>query len=186
MLLIPSNPFFAEAVALLSGFNDVLMGGGNMVVVTNVLTPDARGRVSITSPSPYQDPEITFGAYEDEGNEDLYLIMNLTVAIRDAAAALNISDSPNTYTILYPPDAAFQNVTLLEEYVKALPVFQNHYAGTLQMGKVVDANLQMYNVDGITVADTSALRINNGNTRTQAILTATQASIYLRATLPPP
>ena len=52
------------------------------------------------------------------------------------------------------------------------------------MGSVIDGNLKLLGVDGVTVADTSSLsQINNGNTRTQALITAVYAADYLLATL---
>ena len=61
---------------------------------------------------------------------------------------------------------------------------QAHWSSTCSMGSVIDGNLKLNGIEGVTVADTSSLSvISTGNTRTQALITGTYAADYLLATM---
>jgi choline dehydrogenase len=181
IFMLPNNVISGKGTSLCSpippGFTPISL------IISNI-NPKSHGSVHINSRNPRAFPSIQTNFYSDPGNED-FLLMNTTLTvIYQALLNLRAANPQFSYEIANPPESVFQNATQLRNFILNYPFFQAHWSSTCSMGTVLDGNLKLNGVNGVTVADTSSLnQISNGNTRTQALLTAAQAAKYLLATL---
>jgi len=146
----------------------------------SVMSPASRGTVEITSREPAVQPTINSGFYSDATNRDLRAMIGTFKVLHNNVEALKSVD-PFSFKQLYPPASAdFDNDEELGNYIKSLPFIHQHWSGTCAMGTVVDPNLSLKGVNGVTVADISvAPSINDGNTASSAMFIAQQASNIL-------
>lgn len=170
------------------GLLDLPPGFKRLVLAISILTPASRGSVHINSKVPSRFPTVKPNAFSDSQNRDLRLMEKTLRIIYEAVKDLQSKDSgAHSYNVLYPPAEAFtanDGGAMLRSFALDLPFSQAHFSSTASMGTVLDTNLQLKGVSGVTVADTSSWHlINNGNTRTQAMLTGAYAAEHLLGTL---
>lgn len=160
--------------------------GFNMIsVVVSNINQKSSGSVHINSRNPRTFPSVETNAYSDPGNEDFILVNKTLTVMYQAVLNLRAANPQYSYQMTdQPPESVFQSADALKSYILNFPLIQEHWSSSCSMGTVLDGNLQLNGVKGVTVADTSSLnQIMNGNTRTQALLTAAQAAKYLLNTL---
>jgi choline dehydrogenase len=147
-------------------------------IILTILQPKSRGSVHIPTKEPSRWPSINTAMYTDTDNADYRLINETFYTIYNAIKLLRAS-SNFTYNMHYPPEEAFSDPVLMRKSIIDFVFTQAHWSSTCSMGSVVDGNLQLKGVSGVTIADLSVLEINNGNTRTQAMITGVQAAEHL-------
>ena len=167
-LMFPNQGGLDPAVTQVLGLDGVL----NINVLGWNLQPGKTGTVKITTPDPAIEPELTFNFYTD------------TVAPTDAdrtvkfyKAMQNVSLLYSGSPLLYPPVGFFPapygpapDDSQLREAAKGVYSITNHNSGTCRMSNsmatgVVDGNLDVFGVTGLSVCDNSvAPEINTGNT----------------------
>jgi len=150
-------------------------------IFSAVMLPASRGSVQITSPEPAVAPTIFSNFFSDSTNRDLRVVEGAFKVLHEAF--LNLSDAnPFSVKQIYPPESAFtNNPSDLDSWILGLPFIHQHWAGTLAIGTVVNNELDLLGVDGVTVADLSvAPVINDGNTASMAIFIAQKAANILR------
>lgn len=157
------------------------------VVLTNV-APLSRGSVHVWDKSPYHFPNVTSNINGDPAGTDRKLLLETIKIIHTALQWIAGNNTLSNFISLYPPASAFsEGDASIQSYIDDLTFDQAHWSSTASMGTVLDGNLSLLGVEGVTVADTSSLpNINNGNTRTQALITAFEAINYLKGSLTPP
>jgi len=99
-------------------------------------------------------------------------------SLYNALKALQTSDPTNGYRQLYPPESVFLSGidSDLDPYIQGLPFYHAHWCGTCSMGTVVDGDLSLIGVEGVTIADGSvAPVVNDGNTATMVTFIAQRA-----------
>lgn len=159
-------------------------GYSSVSMLISVLAPRSRGSIHINTREPSRWPTINTNAYTDVGNVDFRLINQTLTSIYQAVLALRLANPQFSYNITTPDESVFASADALAEYIYRFPMNQAHWSSTCSMGSVIDGNLKLNGIEGVTVADTSSLSvISTGNTRTQALITGTYAADYLLATM---
>lgn len=166
-------------------FDAVPDGFNSIAVVISNINPQSTGSIHITTRNPRAFPTVLTNSYSDPGNADFILVNATLTTMYQALLNMRAANPQFSYQMRQqPPESVFQTADSLKNYILNFPLFQEHWSSTCSMGTVLDGNLQIKGITGVTVADTSSLnRINTGNTRTQALLTAAQAAKYLLSTL---
>ena len=183
-----NNPYLEPS--LLLGFPPPA-GQTTIYFTISLISPLSKGSVHVWDSSPSHEPNVTSNFYTDVGGIDYQIVSNCTRLIYEAVLAVAANNTAYNFTFLYPPPAAFGsgNATFLREYILAVPFDQAHYSSTVSMGPLLNGNLQFVagGITGLTVGDTSAMpKINDGNVRTQAMITGYYAGNYLLNNLPAP
>jgi len=166
------------------GLSTLPQGWSSYGIFGAVVHPASRGTVKITSREPSVEPIVYSGFYSDPTNRDLRALRQTWRSLYNALKALQTSDPTNGYSQLYPPESAFLSGidSDLDPYIKGLPFYHDHWLGTCSMGTVVDGDLSLVGVKGVTIADLSgAPVINDGNTATMATFMAQRAVDVLLA-----
>jgi len=159
-------------------------GFSSVSLLLSILAPRSRGSIHINTREPSRWPTVIPNSYTDAENIDFRLINQTLTSVYQAIVALRIANPQFSYQLTVPPESVFASANALSEYIYNFPMNQAHWSSTCSMGSVIDGNLKLNGVDGVTVADTSSLSvINSGNTRTQALITGAYAVEHLLATM---
>jgi choline dehydrogenase len=146
---------------------------------TAVLRPRSRGRVRLTGPGPSDPVSVVDNML---GHEE-----DLAAAIASVELAREIGNSE--------PVRRFNNRevmpgnltrTDLERFIRDAAECYFHQSCTAKMGRdsmsVVDANLKVYEVDGLRIADASIMpRVTTGNTMAPCVVIGERAGDILKA-----
>jgi len=172
-------PAFDAALRL----DDLPTGETPFGIYGAVVYPASRGSVTITSKEPSVVPMVQPGFYSDPTQRDLRTVRQVLRSLYNALKDLRTSDPTHSYNQVYPPESAFHGPdSNLDPYFQGLPFYHYHWSGTCAMGTVVDGDLSLIGVTGVTIADVSiAPQINDGNTGTMAMFTAQRAVDVLRS-----
>lgn len=144
-------------------------------VVVDLLQPQSRGTITITSSDPFVQPVIDFGLLSNPADLDL-LVAAFQTYIKNLANALHQIDP--TYQLLLPPPEILDDATLVAEYIQNIAGTDFHYQGHCRMaplaqGGVVDATGRVYGVNNLFVADDSIVpQAIDGSPMTSAYLIA--------------
>lgn len=126
-------------------------------IIVDLLQPQSRGSITITSANPLDQPEIDFGLLSNP--DDLTLLTSVfQTYIKNLNLQLQAIDPQ--YQLLLPPPEILDNATLVEAYIESIAATDYHYQGHCRMaplneGGVVDSNGRVYGVNNLIVADNS-------------------------------
>lgn len=141
--------------------------------------PKSRGRVRLASADPTIAPRIELNTFGHP--EDLKAAIACVELCRDLGAT-------QAFTPLVAREAmpGPLNKADMEQYVRDAAVTYWHQTCTAKMGRdatsVVDANLRVYGVEGLRVADGSIMpKVTTGNTMAPCVIIGEKASRYIRA-----
>jgi choline dehydrogenase len=171
-LMQPLFPFISEETRLQPPLNSWSIAPG-------VVRPASRGRVRLTGPEPSDDVEVDTGILNDAADMKAALAcLALTRELGNSSAMRPFAPSE-----LLPGDL---NGAALERYVRNAIVPQWHPSSTARMGRdaraVVDGNLKVYGLKGLTIADSSVMpRAMAGNTMAPCVIIGERAGAILRA-----
>ena len=144
-----------------------------------VIKPTSRGKVMLRSPLPLSKPRVVCNfltTQEDRASVVAGLRMALEMAEKPALRA--VIDQP-----FRVPDSDSEEDLLAFARREGMTVF--HPTATCAMGAVVDAELQVYGVEGLRVADASVMpEITRGNTNAATIMIAEKAADLIRSGRP--
>jgi len=178
------GPFLAStmipAMDTILGLDSLPTGFTAYGILGAIVHPSSRGTVTITSKEPSIEPMVFPGFYSN--TTDLQVMEETWWSLYQALKYLRASDPTHAYLQIYPPESAFQGAkNLTDIYIQGLPFYHYHWSSTCSMGTVVNGNLTLLGVEGVTVADVSiAPVINDGNPGTMATFTAQRAVDVLR------
>jgi len=122
------------------------------------LLPSSRGTVTLASSNPAEDPVIDPNYYATEA--DRYVIRT---GLRGIAKMLIETEEGRAFVASETTPNGFEPITLetedeeIDRRVAKVGDTVYHAAGTAAMGKVVDANLKVYGVEGLRVVDASVM-----------------------------
>ncbi|NUU07615.1 FAD-dependent oxidoreductase [Leifsonia sp. C5G2] len=149
-------------------------------LMAGLVTPKARGRLTLTGPGPHDPVAIDLDALghpDDVASLAASVRQCRSIGRRPALAAWGARE-------LHPGPAVSDDD--LEDYVRRTAITYHHQVGTCAMGvsgdAVVTPRLRVHGVAGITVADASVVpTITTGNTNAPAVLIGEQAARFLLA-----
>jgi choline dehydrogenase len=156
--------------------------GHGMSLAALLLTPESRGRISLSSKDPGAPPRIEPRYLTDPAGSDL---KRLTLGVRRVQRLLKTAPlSKYVGDIIESPgdDASDEQIaTFIREQLETL----YHPVGTCRMGSdedsVVDPSLRVRGVEGLRVADASVMpTITRGHTYAPTLLIAERAADILR------
>jgi len=154
-------------------------GSGFSAAVTQ-LRPESRGRITLASDDPLDDPVIDPRYLSEQADLDV-LVDGLELAREIGRAdALDPVRGDEVW-----PGADVTDRAGLERHVREHAQTVYHPVGTCRMGDddlaVVDDNLRVHGVEGLRVVDASVMpRITRGNTNAPTIAVAERAADLLR------
>jgi choline dehydrogenase len=170
-LMQPMTPFISQETGLGPPPNSWSIAPG-------VVRPASRGRVRLTGPEPSDEVEVDTGILNDAAD--------MKAALSCLALSRELGNSsamrPFARLELLPGDL---NGAALERYVRNAIVPQWHPSSTARMGRdaraVVDGNLKVYGLKGLTIADASVMpRAMTGNTMAPCVIIGERAGAVLR------
>lgn len=159
---------------------------GFITFVTALVAPESRGNIHITGKEPSRQANFNTNAYSDTTGRDMRALVEALKIQYAAILDLRTNNPGNAYELLVPNESVFlaANDTIIEDFITSNTFDLSHYSSTLSMGPVLDNNLSLKAVTGVSVGDTAAWdKITNGFPRTQALITASHLSQHLLATL---
>ncbi|MFB6092474.1 MAG: GMC family oxidoreductase [Haloquadratum sp.] len=175
----PDLQYFLAPVYFMNHGFDNPEGKGFSIGAT-FLRPKSRGRITLRSADPFDDPVID-PQYFDE-REDLDRLVEGIKRAREIGRA----DALDEYRgeELWPGEAV-QSDEGIAEHVRETVQTVYHPVGTCKMGDdamaVVDDRLRVHGVDGLRVVDASIMpRITSGNTNAPVIAIAEKAADLIR------
>ncbi|HET6526377.1 MAG TPA: GMC family oxidoreductase N-terminal domain-containing protein [Sphingopyxis sp.] len=155
-----------------------LAGAGHSYqVMTHLLRPDSRGRVSLASPRVTDKPHIATGVLSEASD-----VRTLLAGIKVARAVMRQMGGGAELE----PGADVVSDEALTRYMRETAVMGLHCAGTCRMGpdaeSVVDPELRVRGVEGLRVADASIMpTLIGGNTAAPAMMIGEKVSDMILA-----
>jgi choline dehydrogenase-like flavoprotein len=125
----------------------------------DLLQPQSRGTITITSADPLAQPLINFGLLSNPNDLDL-LTSTFQTYVKDISAQLQLIDPQ--YQLLLPPPEILDDTALVQSYIQEIAGTDFHYQGHCRMaplnqGGVVDSQGRVYGVNNLIVADDSII-----------------------------
>jgi choline dehydrogenase-like flavoprotein len=147
-----------------------------------VARPASRGSVQLRHPHPYAKPRIVHN-YLAEEDDRLRLRAGLRMGMQIArqAALTSVLDTD----LRSAADAGLAPVSDkdddIDTFIRTQSFSFYHPSGSCMMGKVVDAQLKVYGLSNVRVADTSVMpTLVTGNTNAPAIMIGERAADFIR------
>lgn len=144
-------------------------------VIVDLLQPQSRGSITITSANPLAQPLIDFGLLSNSNDLDLLTSVFQTY-VKDITAQLQLIDPQ--YQLLLPPPEILDDTSLVQSYIREIAGTDYHYQGHCRMaplnqGGVVDSQGRVYGVNNLIIADNSIVPFPiDGSPMTSAYLIA--------------
>ncbi|QLG49336.1 GMC family oxidoreductase [Natrinema halophilum] len=145
------------------------------------LRPDSRGRITLRSADPFDDPAIDPQYLTAE--EDLEILLEGVKLVREILQAEPFDDYRGAELL---PGSDVRSDAELTTHIRETAETLYHPVGTCKMGDdemaVVDDRLRVRGLDGIRVVDASILpTITSGNTDAPTTMIAEKAADYIRS-----
>lgn len=126
-------------------------------VIVDLLQPQSRGSITISSADPLAQPIINFGLLSNSNDLDL-LTSAFQTYVKDITAELQLIDPQ--YQLLLPPPEILDDTALVQSYIREIAGTDFHYQGHCRMapliqGGVVDSQGRVYGVNNLIIADNS-------------------------------
>ncbi|RKF21855.1 FAD-binding protein [Altericroceibacterium spongiae] len=173
--------FSAFAFDVTEKGNLALRGESSVSTLVGLMRPSSRGSVTLRSGNPDAAPKIEHILLGDE-DDVLQLVEGLQIAravMAQPAIAKDVSGEVR-------PGEELESAEALSHYVRAATIPMYHPVGTAKIGSkadpmaVVDADLKLYGLEGLWVADASVMpTIPAGNTNATAIMIGDKASDHI-------
>lgn len=149
-------------------------------VAGNQQRPESRGRITLRSPDPFDDPIID-PQYLTE-DRDVEMMIESVRRARKIAKASPLDDYRGEEI---RPGADVQTATDIEAFARKSATTTHHPVGTCKMGNdemaVVDERLRLHGVTGLRVVDASIMpTISSGNTNAATLAIAEKAADLIR------
>lgn len=144
-------------------------------VVVDLLQPQSRGSITITSADPLTQPLINYGLLSNSNDLDL-LTSTFQTYVKDITAQLQLIDPQ--YQLLLPPPEILDDASLVQDYIRETAASDYSYQGHCRMaplnqGGVVDSQGKVYGVNNLIISDDSIVPSPvDGSTMTSAYLIA--------------
>lgn len=127
------------------------------MIITMLLQPDARGRVTLKNKNPWTPPLMTYGYYDNKTDLDDHVfalkyavkMVEETQAFKDFDAKLNPIPYSQCDHLLFRSDDYWAC------FSKHLTNTFHHQCSTCRMGDVVNSKLQVNGIQGLRVVDSS-------------------------------
>ena len=162
-LLHPSRSHYEISILYAGVGLPVPMDGSLVTSSIMLLLPTSRGTVSLASTSP-NDPPIVNPNYYATYTDRAALIQGtrrVMQALSETSAGRSVVDGEFAPPGLAPLSVASTDAEI-DARIRNTGVAHKHAAGSLPMGQVVGADLRVYGVQGLRVADSSVLPIPIG------------------------
>lgn len=126
-------------------------------VIVDLLQPQSRGSIIITSADPTAQPLINLGLLSNPSDLNL-LVSAFQTYVKNIAKQLQLMDPQ--YQLLLPPPEILDDTALVQSYIQEIAGTDFHYQGHCRMapmdqGGVVDSHGRVYGVNNLIVADDS-------------------------------
>lgn len=144
-------------------------------VIVDLLQPESRGSITITSADPLVQPVIDFGLLSNSNDLNL-LASAFQTYVKNISIQLQLIDPQ--YQLLLPPPEILDDLTLVQNYIQEVAATDFHFQGHCRMaplnqGGVVDSEGRVYGVNNLIVADDSIVpSAIDGSPMTSAYLIA--------------
>ena len=144
-------------------------------IIVDLLQPQSRGSITITSSNPLIQPVIDFGLLSDPDDLDL-LTAAFQTYIKNINNQLQLLDP--RYRLIFPDPAILDDTALVQDYIRAIAGTDFHYQGHCRMapqnqGGVVNFQGRVYGVENLIIADNSIVPLPiDGSPMTSAYLIA--------------
>jgi choline dehydrogenase len=151
---------------------------GSWTLLPSVVQPKSRGHISLTGPSPLDPIEIHDGLLSHPDD--------MTAMVRGVEICREIGNSaalrPYVKREVMPGNLKGSD---LEDFIRDSATTFSHQTCTAKMGRdsmcVVDANLKVYGVDNLRIADGSIMpRVTTGNTMAPCVIIGERAAEILK------
>ncbi len=142
-----------------------------------VLRPESRGFVELASADPLAMPRIQYNLLAERG--DMERLKQLVAWTRDLIRQPPIDTLVGEEAM---PGAIVNDDAGLEAYVRRTVSIGHHPTSTCAINSVVDAELRVYGIEGLRVADASIMpEIISGHTNAPSIMIGEKAADFLKA-----
>lgn len=174
----PDVQFHFGPVDFISPGFDNPREGHEFAIGALLLRPESRGRVTLRSPDPFDDPAID-PQYLSSDN-DLDTLLDGVKLAREIARAEPFDDYRGAD--IMPGDAESDDEII--DHIRETAITIGHPVGTCKMGDddmaVVDDQLRVHGVEGLRVVDASIMpTIPRGNTNAPTIMIAEKAADFI-------
>ena len=147
-----------------------------------VARPSSRGSVTLRHPHPYAKPRIVHNYLADEDDRRRLragIRIGMQIARQTALTSMLDADLHAAADAgLAPPSDRDDDI---DDFIRTQSFSFYHPSGTCMMGKVVDAQLRVYGLRNVRVADTSVMpTLVTGNTNAPAIMIGERAADFIR------
>jgi choline dehydrogenase len=148
-----------------------------------VARPASRGAVTLRHSNPYAKPRIHHNYLADEDDRKRLRVavrMSMQIARQPALTSALGSDLRSAAAAGLAPESDTDND--IDDFIRSQSFSFYHPSGTAMMGKVVDAELRVFGLDNVRVADTSIMpTLVTGNTNAPAIMIGERAAEFIRS-----
>ena len=153
-------------------------------VVPSLLLAESRGKIQLKSPDPFEHPSIDLNLLGTEGDRT-----RMVEALKFGREIANHSALDAWRAVEAVPGAPVQTDEAILGFLQEQATTAFHYAGTCKMGEgpeaVVDAELRVYGIDRLRVADASIIPTTvSGNTAGATMMIAHKAAEMIAAAAP--
>jgi choline dehydrogenase len=179
---IKTDPTLAQADAQIQlmalGFGtEAEMRHNGMTAVVSPCAPAVRGRVGLRSGDPGAPPRITMAMLDSE--QDLAILLK---ACRFARDMLVQGPGRRCGARLYAPQHDILSDAEWLAFFRATAALNWHPTSTCRMGAVVDQDLRVIGLEGLSIADASVMpSVTSGNTNIPVIAIAERAAMLVQS-----